>query len=131
MEQCYACEHYEDLDGNQYGNKKCAMLQSVPEYNAGFMFCPKYAHASCYTASSYHVDNNNPDGKLTRGNREASQVKFNLAPIAGNSFEDYFRGCSPFTEHNGDSWGKHCERSTINGFEHENCKGFYVFNILF
>ena len=49
-----------------------------------------------------------------------------LAPIQGNSFEDYFRGCSPFTEHNGDWWGKHCEQSTINGFEHENCKGRFV-----
>jgi len=105
MSQCYACEHYEDLDGNMFGNKKCSKMQLDPNGFAGAMYCPKYAHASCYTATSYHVDYNNPD-----------------APIQGNSFEDYFRGCSPFTEHNGDWWGKHCEQASINGFEHENCK---------
>ena len=62
MSQCYACEHYEDLDGNMFGNKKCSKMQLDPNGFAGAMYCPKYAHASCYTATSYHVDYNNPDG---------------------------------------------------------------------
>ena len=42
--------------------------------------------------------------------------------FSGDYFEDYFRGCSPFSEHNGNSFGKHCERTVLDGFEHENCK---------
>ena len=125
MSGCYACEYYEDFDGNVKGNKNCAKLQIAEDSFAGAMLCPKYAHASCYTASSYHIDYSDPDGEfcLELETVEKTSCCDGSAGINGNQFEDYFRGCSPFVEHNGDWWGKHCEQSSINGFDHENCKG--------
>jgi len=103
IETCMACEYYENLDGSVTGNKKCNAFQLEGGNFAGAMVCPQYAQSSCYTATSYHVDYSG-DG------------------VNGDTFEDYFRGCSPFSEHNGNTFGKHCERTTLDGYEHENCK---------
>ena len=61
MDYCYACEYYENLDGTVQGNKNCPKMQLGDGF-AGAMVCPKYAHASCYTATSLHVDYTTPDG---------------------------------------------------------------------
>ena len=56
IETCMACEYYESTDGTVTGNQKCSGFQLDGGSFAGAMVCPKYAQASCYTATSYHVD---------------------------------------------------------------------------
>ena len=84
MSGCYACEFYEDFDGNVQGNKNCAKLQIAEDSFAGAMLCPKYAHASCYTASSYHIDYSDPDGEFSLQNYKTNMTSSQLESTATN-----------------------------------------------
>ena len=99
VNECYQCFWQQSVAGDVSGNKQCGMgppLLSQPAQN-----CPMYADTACYTASSTHLNYENP-----------------LL-----SFEDDYRGCSPFSNYMINDTEVHCDIINQNNIIYETCKG--------